>query len=77
MESTRAKDVVTYTALAAIVFGVGLFLFTLDMRTAGAPAEQIFLADVATYILAAVAVITGIPAIAMRLSAARSRDADY
>lgn len=70
---SRRKDTVTFTALGALVFGFGLFLFTLDMRTAGAPAEHIFLADVATYVLATVAVVAGTPAIALRLAEARRR----
>lgn len=67
MES-NAKDAFTYTAISAVVFGIGVFLFAQDMRTAGAPAEHIFLADAITCLLAVVAVVTGVPAVVSRLA---------
>lgn len=71
MESTRGQDAVTYTAMAAGLLCVGLFLFTIDMRTVSAPAEHIFIAEVVTALLAVLAVVTGAHALALRVIAAR------
>lgn len=68
---SNTKSILGHTALGAVILGIGLFLFAFDMRTVRAPAEHIFLADVATCFLGVIAVGSGVPAIAMQLAERR------
>lgn len=77
MDSPRSKDALTFTAMGALAFGVGLFLFAVDMRTVGAPAEHVLIAESFVALLAVVAVAAGVPAIIMRVQAARESRGDY